>query len=53
MNWQEFWAMGGHGFFVWSSFGIVAAVMVINVLQPLWSHRRQCQAIKQQTENRV
>lgn len=28
MNWQEFFAMGGYGFYVWSSFGITAVCMI-------------------------
>lgn len=34
MNWsslQEFLAMGGHGFYVWVSFGMVALVGVLEV----------------------
>lgn len=30
MNWESashFWAMGGYGFFVWSSYGVTAAVI--------------------------
>ncbi|MGB1580163.1 MAG: heme exporter protein CcmD [Nevskiales bacterium] len=50
MDWQSFWAMGGHGFYVWSSFGIVAVVMLANVVQPLWAINRQQAAIRQQSE---
>ena len=35
MQWNsasEFFAMGGYGLYVWGSFGITAAVMVIEVL---------------------
>lgn len=42
MQWNsasEFFAMGGYGLYVWGSFGITAAVMVIEVLQ--LSHRRR------------
>jgi heme exporter protein D len=31
MQWNsvaEFWAMGGHGFYVWGSFGVTALVML-------------------------
>ncbi|MDX1496039.1 MAG: heme exporter protein CcmD [Salinisphaeraceae bacterium] len=50
MDWQSFWAMGGHGFYVWSSFAIVAVVMIANVLQPLWALRQQKTAIRRQSE---
>ena len=26
-SWQEFWAMGGYGFFVWGSYGVTLAVL--------------------------
>lgn len=52
MTLSEFLAMGGHGFYVWSSFGIVAVVMLVNVLQPLWQHARLRRLIAQQAENR-
>jgi heme exporter protein D len=35
MNWSEFWAMGGYGFYVWSAYGFAALVLVINVVIPL------------------
>ena len=42
MNWgsvSAFLAMGGYGLYVWGSFGLTAAVMVIEVL--LVSQRRR------------
>ncbi len=35
MQWNsfsEFWAMGGYAFYVWGSFGLTAAVVVIETL---------------------
>jgi heme exporter protein D len=32
MNWSEFFAMGGYGLYVWSSYGMAALVLVFNVL---------------------
>ncbi len=29
---SEFFAMGGHGFFIWVSFGVTALLMVIEVI---------------------
>ncbi len=35
MNWTEFFAMGGYGFYVWASYAVAAAVLAFNVLLPL------------------
>ncbi len=35
MNWQEFFAMGGYGFYVWMSYGISLAVLLINFFLPV------------------
>ena len=52
MDIQTFLTMGGHGFYVWSSFGIVAVVMLVNVLQPLLAHRRLRNSIQEQRDGR-
>jgi heme exporter protein D len=31
-TWSEFLAMGGYGYFVWMSFGVSAAVLLLEVL---------------------
>ena len=31
-SWSEFWAMGGHGFFVWMSYGAMAVALVAEIL---------------------
>ncbi len=36
----EFLNMGGYGFYVWSSFGITAFVLALNVFLPLAQHRQ-------------
>lgn len=51
MHWQsmsEFCAMGGYALYVWGSFGVCAAAMIIEPL--LVRHRRQ-QAILQIQQN--
>lgn len=50
MNWQELLAMGGHGVYVWSSFGIVAVVMLINIIQPRRLERRLREEIRMRAE---
>ena len=45
MNWgsaSEFFAMGGHAFYVWGSFGACAALMIV---EPLLARLRRSQAI--------
>lgn len=35
MNWESashFWAMGGYGFFVWTSYGVTAAVIAFELI---------------------
>ena len=36
----EFLEMGGYAFFVWSAYGLVAAVLIGNAIAPWWRHRR-------------
>ena len=36
----EFLAMGGYAFFVWSTYGLVAVVLIGNAAVPWWRHRR-------------
>ncbi|MBI3545048.1 MAG: heme exporter protein CcmD [Gammaproteobacteria bacterium] len=39
MNWTQFFAMGGYGFYVWSSYGLAAVILILNLYLPL--HRRK------------
>ena len=39
----DFLAMGHHGLFVWSAYGICFVVLAINVAQPLLARRRYLQ----------
>jgi heme exporter protein D len=32
--------MGGHGLYVWSSYGLALAILLGNVVVPLWRRRR-------------
>ncbi len=43
-GWQEFWAMGGHGFFVWMSYGAALAAVVAEIVV---LRRARAQALKQ------
>jgi heme exporter protein D len=35
MSWHEFLAMGGYGFFVWTSYGIAFVVLILNIIIPI------------------
>jgi heme exporter protein D len=46
MNWgsaQEFFHMGGYGFYVWGSYAVTLGVMVV---EPLLARRRHRQALQ-------
>ncbi len=31
-GWSEFWAMGGYGFYVWGSYGVTLAALVVEIV---------------------
>ena len=37
---SEFFAMGGHGVYVWSAYAITLAILALNVVMP-WLDRKQ------------
>jgi heme exporter protein D len=49
MTLQEFFAMGGYGFYVWTSYGITLLVLVVNILVPIIQRKQflRQQALKQ------
>jgi len=40
MSIQEFFHMGGYGFYVWSSYCLTAIVLIFNVIQSLTLQRK-------------
>ncbi|MFG3695611.1 heme exporter protein CcmD [Stutzerimonas stutzeri] len=42
-SFSEFVAMGHHGLYVWTSYGISLAVLILNVALPVLAHRRYLQ----------
>jgi heme exporter protein D len=38
-SWADFWAMGGHALYVWGSFAMCVAAVLLEVL--LLAHRRR------------
>lgn len=50
MNWNsaaDFFAMGGYGLFVWGSYAMVAACMLIEPWLAMRRHRRAQQALSE------
>ncbi len=47
---KEFFAMGGYAFFVWTSYGIVAVVMIGNVLAAKMKRKRIINELQQLSE---
>jgi heme exporter protein D len=42
-SFSDFIAMGNHGLYVWSSYGISLAVLILNVALPVMARRRYLQ----------
>lgn len=42
-SFSDFIAMGNHGLYVWTSYGISLAVLILNVALPLMARRRYLQ----------
>ena len=42
-SFSDFLAMGRHGLFVWSAYGIALLVLIVNVASPLLARRRYLQ----------
>jgi len=45
---KEFFYMGGYAFYVWTSYGIVALVMTVEVIHNILQQRREINNIKRQ-----
>jgi heme exporter protein D len=40
MTLQEFFAMGGYAFYVWTAYGITLAVLLANIVIPVMQRRQ-------------
>jgi len=40
MTMQEFFAMGGYAFYVWTSYGLTLIVLLANIIIPVMQRRR-------------
>jgi heme exporter protein D len=49
MTLQEFFAMGGYGFYVWTSYGLTLLVLAVNIILPVIQRKQflRQQALKQ------
>ena len=45
-SWSEFFAMGGYAFFVWTSYGIALAVVVLNIVMPIVRRKKVIKQVK-------
>lgn len=43
-SWNDFWAMGGYGLYVWGSFGVTAGLMGYEMY---WVKQARAQALRQ------
>ncbi len=39
-NFSDFLAMGGHGLYVWLSYGIALVIVAINLVEPLMARKQ-------------
>ena len=46
MNWAEFFNMGGYAFFVWTSYALTLAVVLVNIISPILHRKKIIAKIK-------
>ena len=49
-SWSAFWAMGGHAFFVWMSFGALLAAIVVEMVSLRLRRKRALAAIEEESD---
>ena len=49
-SWSAFWAMGGHAFFVWMSFGALLAAIVVEIILLQVRRKRALAAIEEERD---
>lgn len=45
-SWSEFFAMGGYAFFVWASYGLTFAVILLNIVMPVMQRKKVINRVK-------
>jgi heme exporter protein D len=51
-SWDNFWAMGGYGFFVWGAYAMAAAVLAIECWQLKVRRRRAVDEVRRDAARR-
>ena len=49
-SWAEFWAMGGHAFFVWMSYGALLVAIVVEIVLLRIRRNRALTAIEEERD---
>jgi heme exporter protein D len=49
-SWSAFWAMGGHAFFVWMSFGALLAAIAVEMVSLRLRRKRALAAIEEERD---
>ena len=49
-SWADFWAMGGHAYYVWMSYGALLAAIVVELLLLRARRRRALAAIEEERD---
>ncbi len=49
-SWSAFWAMGGHAFFVWMSFGALLAAIAVEMVSLRLRRKRALAAIEEESD---
>jgi len=45
-SWSEFFEMGGYAFFVWTSYGLTLAVILLNIVMPVLHRKKVINRVK-------
>ena len=53
MSLNEFFHMGGYGFYVWTSYGIALVVLLANIIAPLRQRRKILKNIARTAKRRA
>jgi heme exporter protein D len=49
-SWSDFWAMGGHAYFVWMSYGALLAALVVEGLSLRLRRKRALEAVEEERD---
>ena len=49
-SWSDFWAMGGHAYFVWMSYGALLAAIAVEMVSLRLRRKRALAAIEEERD---